>query len=101
MSKDDYKSYAKEKCNGENWSEADYNNLVSLWEKESGWNVTAGNRSGAYGIPQACPDSKMKAYGEDYLTNYKTQINWGIDYIKGRYENPTKAWNHFKQKNWY
>lgn len=101
MSKDDYKSYAKEKCNGENWSEADYNNLVSLWEKESGWNVTAGNRSGAYGIPQACPASKMKAYGEDYLTNYKTQINWGIDYIKGRYENPTKAWNHFKQKNWY
>lgn len=101
MSKDDYKSYAKEKCNVENWSEADYNNLVSLWEKESGWNVTAGNRSGAYGIPQACPASKMKAYGEDYLTNYKTQINWGIDYIKGRYENPTKAWNHFKQKNWY
>ena len=101
MSKAEYQSYAKSKCNEQNWSDNDYNNLVSLWEKESGWSVTARNSSGAYGIPQACPASKMKSHGDDYLTNYKTQINWGIDYIKGRYGNPTKAWEHFKKKNWY
>ena len=102
MSKSEYQSYAKQKCDEQNWSNDDYNNLVTLWEKESGWSVTAGNpNGGAYGIPQAKPAEKMKTYGDDYLTNYKTQINWGIDYIKGRYGNPTEAWKHFKKKNWY
>ena len=102
MSKATYQSYAKEKCTAQGWSDTDFQNLVSLWEKESGWSVTAGNpNSGAYGIPQALPASKMKPCGDDYLTNYKTQINWGIDYIKGRYKNPTKAWEHFQKKNWY
>lgn len=94
-------SYAKARCKNYGWSDDDYNNLVSLWDKESGWSVTAGNPNDAYGIPQACPGNKMASYGEDWQTNYKTQINWGLDYIKGRYGNPTKAWQHFKNKNWY
>ena len=101
MSKADYQKYAKSKCDAEHWTNDDYQNLVTLWEKESGWSVTAGKPEKAYGIPQACPGSKMKAYGDDYLTNYITQINWGIDYIKSRYGNPTKALKHFNKKKWY
>ena len=95
------KSYAEARCKDYGWSNDDYNNLVSLWEKESGWNVTAGNPDKAYGIPQAYPGNKMSSAGQDWKTNYKTQINWGLNYIQGRYGNPTKAWEHFKKKNWY
>ena len=94
-------AYAKEQCNNYGWSNDDYNSLVELWNKESGWNVTAGNPDKAYGIPQACPGNKMASFGEDWKTNYKTQINWGLSYIKGRYGNPSKAWEHFKKKKWY
>ncbi len=94
-------SYAKGRCKDYGWSDKDYNNLVSLWDRESGWSVTAGNPNKAYGIPQACPGNKMASYGDDWLTNYETQIDWGLDYIKGRYGNPTEAWEHFKKKKWY
>ena len=94
-------SYAKDRCKDYGWSNDDYKNLVSLWEKESGWNVTAGDPDKAYGIPQACPGNKMASAGQDWKTNYKTQINWGLNYIQGRYKNPTKAWEHFKKNNWY
>ena len=83
------------------FSDDDYKNLVSLWEKESGWNVTAGNPNKAYGIPQACPGNKMASCGADWKTNYITQINWGLSYIKGRNGNPSNAWNHFLNKKWY
>jgi hypothetical protein len=95
------KEYAKEKCKDYGWSDGDYENLVSLWERESGWSVTAGNTEKAYGIPQACPGKKMATFGQDWKTNYKTQINWGLSYISGRYTNPTKAWEHFRKNNWY
>jgi hypothetical protein len=45
--------------------------------------------------------NKMASAGQDWKNNYKTQINWGLNYIQGRYGNPTKAWEHFKEKNWY
>ena len=98
-----YQAYAKSLClNTYGWSETDYSNLVKLWNKESGWNVTSGNSSsGAYGIPQALPASKMSSEGSDYLTNYKTQIRWGLKYIKSRYGTPTKAWQHFQNNGWY
>ena len=84
------------------WTIKDYNDLVKLWNKESGWNAKARNRySGACGIPQAYPCSKMKKYGKDYRTNCKTQIKWGLNYIKKRYKTPSKAWKHFKKKHWY
>ena len=98
----EYQAYAKDKCADYGWSEEDYQNLVRLWNRESGWRVTAGNSySGAYGIPQALPASKMSSAGSDYLTNYKTQINWGLNYIKARYGNPTSAWNHSQNTGWY
>ena len=101
-SKAEYQAYAKQRCKEIGWSDNDFNCLVSLWNRESGWNPTACNRSsGAYGIPQALPASKMAAYGSDYLTNYKTQINWGLGYIKGRYGSPSNAWSHFQRKGWY
>ena len=84
------------------WSLSDYNNLVKLWNKESSWNAKAYNKySGACGIPQVKPCSKMKSYGSDYKTNCKVQIKYGLDYIKKRYKAPTKAWNHFKKTRWY
>ena len=95
-------AYARERCTAYGWSENDYYNLVSLWNKESHWNMYAQNsRSGAYGIPQALPGSKMASAGSDYLTNYKTQVNWGLSYIKGRYGNPTMALYHSQATGWY
>jgi uncharacterized protein YabE (DUF348 family) len=76
--------------------------LVALWDRESGWRVNAANRySGAYGIPQALPGSKMASAGSDWRTNPATQIKWGLGYIKGRYGSPCGAWGAFKSKGWY
>ena len=98
----EYQQYAKAKCYEYGWSESDFNCVVYLWNKESGWNPTAYNkRSGAYGIPQALPATKMASAGSDYMTNYKTQINWGLSYIKSRYGTPIAAYNHSQTKGWY
>jgi len=84
------------------WSEADFTSLVSLWNRESGWRVTAGNQSsGAYGIPQSLPGSKMASEGSDWATNGQTQIRWGLKYIKSTYGSPSAAWNHFCNVGWY
>lgn len=95
-------AYAKQRCADYGWTDEDYYNLVVLWQKESGWNMYAYNSSsGAYGIPQALPASKMASAGSDYLTNYQTQINWGLNYIKQRYKNPTVALSHSETTGWY
>ena len=76
--------------------------LDSLWTKESGWNPGATNRSsGAYGIPQSLPASKMASAGADYRTNPATQIKWGLQYIKDSYGSPCSAWAHSQAVNWY
>lgn len=76
--------------------------LYNLWMRESGWRTTAGNpTSGAYGIPQSLPASKMAVYGDDYLTNASVQITWGLNYVKGRYSTPCGAWSAFQSKGWY
>lgn len=98
----EYQAYAKQRVYDYGWTDEDFNALVNLWNRESGWQVSNRNRSsGAYGIPQALPASKMASAGSDYLTNYKTQINWGLSYIKSRYGSPSKAWSAFKSKGWY
>ncbi len=98
----DYQSYARQRCYAYGWSENDYLALVTLWNRESGWNPSAKNRSsGAYGIPQALPGSKMASSGSDWATNYQTQINWGLNYIKGRYGNPSSALAHSNSRGWY
>ncbi len=84
------------------WTEADFSGLVNLWNRESGWRVNAGNSSsGAYGIPQALPGSKMSSEGADWATNGQTQIRWGLKYIAGKYGSPGNAWAFFCSHNWY
>jgi hypothetical protein len=76
--------------------------LDKLWTKESGWNHKAYNEgSGAYGIPQALPGSKMGSVADDWKTNPATQIKWGLGYIKGRYGDPCGAWQHSQSTGWY
>jgi hypothetical protein len=83
------------------WGQDQYSCLVALWNKESGWRVTAQNGSGAYGIPQALPGSKMASAGPDWATNAGTQIEWGLGYITGRYGTPCGAWAHSVDSGWY
>lgn len=83
------------------WGSDQFNCLVSLWNKESGWRVNAYNPSGAYGIPQALPGSKMASAGADWQTNPATQITWGLNYIAGVYGTPCGAWGHSVANNWY
>lgn len=75
--------------------------LNPLWERESGWRWNAANASGAYGIPQALPGSKMATAGADWQTNPATQIKWGLGYIQSRYGTPCSAWSHEQSFGWY
>ncbi|HEU5420711.1 MAG TPA: transglycosylase SLT domain-containing protein [Streptosporangiaceae bacterium] len=83
------------------WSSSQFSCLDELWTRESGWNPTAANASGAYGIPQALPGSKMASAGPDWQTNAETQIKWGLGYIKDLYRSPCGAWSHEESSGWY
>jgi hypothetical protein len=84
------------------WDEEQYSCLNKLWTKESHWNYKARNKvSGAHGIAQALPATKMEIVGTDWRTNPVTQINWGLKYINERYGSPCKAWGKFKRSRWY
>jgi hypothetical protein len=84
------------------WSSSQFSCLDPLWAHESGWSVTAYNAgSGAYGIPQALPGSRMASAGPDWQTNAATQIRWGLEYIKGTYGSPCAAWDHEQATGWY
>ena len=74
--------------------------LKDIWNRESGWRYDAENASGAFGIPQALPGSKMASAGADWQTNPATQIKWGLGYIKAIYGDPCKAWA-FEEANGY
>ncbi len=77
------------------WPSSQFGCLQQLWNAESGWNPQASNpSSGAYGIPQALPGSKMASAGADWQTNPATQIRWGLGYIKSMYGSPCSAWAH-------
>ncbi|MFC4560552.1 lytic transglycosylase domain-containing protein [Nocardiopsis mangrovi] len=84
------------------WGDDQFSCLEPLWEKESNWNPSAENpSSGAYGIPQALPGSKMATAGSDWQTNPATQISWGLGYIEDRYGSPCGAWEHSQANGWY
>lgn len=84
------------------WSADQMQCLQTLWTKESDWTTTATNASsGAYGIVQSLPAEKMASAGADYITNYRTQINWGLNYIQERYQSPCGALNFHLSHNWY
>lgn len=96
------KAIAADMVSARGWGADQYNCLVALWQKESGWNVYAMNpSSGAYGIPQSLPGNKMASVGADWQTNAATQITWGLNYIQGRYGAPCGAWAHSQQVGWY
>jgi hypothetical protein len=84
------------------WTSWQFHYLNLLWMRESGWNRFAYNHSsGAYGIPQAMPGDKMAAAGPDWRTSARTQIIWGMGYIRSRYGDPWNAWQHELRYGWY
>jgi hypothetical protein len=84
------------------FAENEYKCLNQLWTQESNWNYKSRNKkSGAHGIPQALPATKMNVVSTDWRTNPVTQIRWGLRYISIRYETPCKAWAKHKRSNWY
>ena len=95
----EYQAYAAQKCSEYGWSDYDFECLVRLWNRESGWNPNACNRSsGAYGIPQNNNASKYESW---YRNDAYAQIDWGINYISGRYGSPSNAWSHSQSTGWY
>lgn len=95
-------AYAASQLASYGWSPDQMQCLKTLWTKESDWKTTATNpSSGAYGIVQSLPAEKLASAGADYLTNYRTQINWGLDYIQERYQSPCGALNFHYANNWY
>ncbi|MDQ1137163.1 hypothetical protein QE410_001962 [Microbacterium sp. SORGH_AS 1204] len=96
------KATARGMLSSRGWGDDQFSCLESLWNKESGWNYQAYNSSsGAFGIPQALPGSKMSSAGADWQTNAATQISWGLGYISGRYGDPCGAWGHSQSTGWY
>jgi len=84
------------------WGDDQFACLVALWQRESGWSQSAHNpHSGAHGIPQALPGSKMASAGPDWYSDPTTQIAWGLGYISGRYGSPCGAWGYFQSHNSY
>lgn len=84
------------------WTGSEFQCLYQLWQKESKWNHLSANRnSGAYGIPQALPGSKMGSIAPDWQTNPETQIKWGLGYIARSYKTPCAAWAKSKASGWY
>ncbi|WP_199843239.1 transglycosylase SLT domain-containing protein [Streptomyces formicae] len=76
-----------------------FSNIVN---HESTWNYKATNASsGAYGLVQALPGSKMSSAGADWQTNPATQIKWGLNYMNDRYGSPCGAWSFWQANNWY
>lgn len=100
----DPKPYAIELMRERGWGDGEWGCLNALWVGESNWEHDATNpSSGAYGIPQSLPASKMATAGSDWKTNPITQIEWGLDYIKTSYGSPCEAkafWNS-KDPHWY
>lgn len=96
------KAYAASRLAARGWGQGQFQCLNQLWERESNWRTNATNPySGAYGIAQALPPGKYGEAGADWLTNYRTQIEWGLGYIKNRYGSPCGAWDHSQRVGWY
>ena len=95
-----YSEYQKYAAEYGNYNQEQMNCLINLWNRESGWNPNSYNKSsGACGIPQALPCSKIKKV--EGSNDWKAQIRWGVKYINARYKTPCGAWNHFTKKHWY
>ena len=95
-------AYASSQLGAHGWGGDQMTCLLKLWNQESSWMTNATNpSSGAYGVAQALPPEKYSSTGADWLTSYRTQINWGLGYIAARYGSPCGAWDHEVSNNWY
>ena len=100
--KGEYQKYALSLLADYGWDDSELVPLIYLWDRESRWSPTAHNSSsGAHGIPQSLPASKMASEGDDYYYNPETQIRWGLGYIYNRYGSPSNAWAHSQSTGWY
>lgn len=96
------RQYASSRLGAYGWGQEQMQCLSQLWTQESSWMTDATNpSSGAYGIAQALPPDKYYSAGSDWLSNYRTQIDWGLGYIRDRYGSPCNAWQHEIGFNWY
>jgi len=95
-------AWARQNLKVYGWGQGQFGPLLNLWNRESGWRWSARNpSSGAYGIPQSLPGSKMASAGSDWRDNAGTQVKWGLGYISGRYGSPANAWAHSQRTGWY
>ncbi|HEY7719213.1 MAG TPA: hypothetical protein VH915_10645 [Pedococcus sp.] len=102
--KDDPRSVARLLLPEHGWDDSQFSCLDQLWEGESNWNYRAENpSSGAYGIPQSLPGSKMGTIAPDWRENPVTQITWGLQYIESSYGSPCNAWAQWQSRSphWY
>ena len=102
--KDDPRAAARVLLPEYGWDDSQFSCLDNLWEGESGWNYRAENpSSGAYGIPQSLPGSKMASVAPDWRENPVTQITWGLQYIESRYGSPCSARAQWQSRSphWY
>lgn len=84
------------------WGDGEFQALVQLWTRESNWDYTATNpTSGAYGIPQSLPASKMASEGDDWRTSPEPQIRWGLRYIRDTYGSPSATVAFWNANGWY
>lgn len=90
------------------WTGSEWDALYNLFQKESGWRTDAANpSSSARGIAQTMmsvhfgKDWKTSKDALDFMRNPGRQIDWGLNYIAGRYTTPSKAWAHSQKLNWY
>ncbi|GAB2708758.1 aggregation-promoting factor C-terminal-like domain-containing protein [Arthrobacter bambusae] len=96
------RQYASSRLGAYGWGQDQMQCLSLLWTQESSWMTDATNpSSGAYGVAQALPPDKYYSAGSDWLSNYRTQIDWGLGYIRDRYGSPCNAWQHEMGFNWY
>ncbi len=102
LSQGDPRNIARALLGDFGWSQDQFGCLDLLWIRESNWNPLAHNSSsGAHGIPQSLPGSKMATVGADWYANPVTQITWGLGYIQDRYGSPCSAWGHSQASGWY
>lgn len=93
----DAQSYARNRLGS-----TQYACLANIVVRESGWNIFATNAgSGAYGLPQSLPGSKMASAGSDWRTNPVTQVKWMISYVDGRYGSACGAWAYWQAHSNY
>lgn len=91
------KEYARSTMNS-----GQFSCFSSVISRESGWDIYATNpSSGAYGLAQALPGSKMASAGSDWRTNGVTQVKWALSYMNSRYGSPCGAWEFWRSHSWY